>query len=98
MVSGAAPPRTPVPQPRSSIGRRRLRQITTKVEILGPAIFNIVPNHVAAGVLVAADHFIDLMRTGAGWYRRGHSAHQVIIGGRNQASHFPGGRAAKWAT
>ena len=25
---------TPVPQPRSSIGRRRLRQITTKVEVL----------------------------------------------------------------
>jgi hypothetical protein len=44
-----------------------LRQITAKVEILGPAILNVVKIklHPDRGPY----HFIDLMRTGVGWYR-----------------------------
>jgi hypothetical protein len=44
-----------------------LRQIAAKVEILGPAILNVVKlSHIRIVVMVGPDHFIVLMRTGAG--------------------------------
>ena len=71
---------TPVAQPRSSIARR-LRQITARIEILGPAILNVVKSK---------DCHDGRTRS----FRRSNGRRHWP----NQASHFSGGRAAKWAT
>jgi hypothetical protein len=76
-----------------------LRQITAKVEILGPAILNVVRSKDRRNGRTRS-----FRRSHAHWCwlaPRAGTPHQAIMGGnigRNPASHFPGGRAAKWAT